>query len=520
MRTEVLIVGAGPSGLALALWLRKLGVEVRIVDRAPGPGRAARAFALQARTLELYDRIGVAADAIARGKVVTAINVHLGRGSAQRIALGDFGQGLSPYPFVLILLQGDHERLLIDHLAEAGVQVEWNTELVDLAETDGGVRARLRGGRRGTDRTIEAAYLCGCDGAGSTVRELMGVGFPGEASAEMFYVADVEAKGPLTDGELHYVTVADELCSVFPLKGEGRVRLIGLAPEAVRAGRFQIEFEDLRPQIERDTGLAITLAENFASYRIHRHIAAAWRKGRIFLLGDASHIHSPAGGQGLNAGVGDAVNLAWKLAAVLRGGAGEALLDTYDRERRAAARQIAATTDAGFVFQAQRGPLMALARIGAAKLAPAMMGLKPFRRWAFLALSQLGVQYRGEGLSAGAAGLVAGGDRLPWVESADNFADLRGIGWRAHVYGEAGEALRQACRALGVPLRAFAWTADMSKAGLARDGLYLVRPDGYVAYASIRQDAEAMANLLSRYAIRLDAESASQPQPASPTSPP
>ncbi|MDR3511481.1 MAG: FAD-dependent monooxygenase [Caulobacteraceae bacterium] len=506
MQTEVLIVGAGPSGLALALWLARQGVAVRIVDRGAGPGRASRAFALQARTLEHYDRIGLAADAIARGQVIEAMSVHTGRGRAHRIAFGDFGKGLSPFPFVLILLQGDHEKLLIDHLAAEGVQVDWNTELVDIDVRDGGLRARLKG-NGGADQTCEAAYLCGCDGAGSTVRELSKIGFPGGASEAVFYVADLRATGPLVDGELHYVTSGDDLCSVFPLKGDGRVRVIGLAPPAVRALKLQIDFEDVRPQIERDTGLEVSLAESFASYRVHQRIASAWRKGRVFLLGDASHLHSPAGGQGLNAGVGDAVNLAWKLAAVLRGRAGEALLDTYQTERVAAARQVAATTDAGFALQASPGATMGLARQAMVRLAPALMGLKPFRLWAFRALSQLGVNYRGVGASAGAAGLVAGGDRLPWVaakDGGDNFEALRGVAWQAQVYGAAGAPLRAACARLGLPLRTFEWTPAMGRAGLARHAVYVVRPDGYVAYASIRQDVEAIGRKLARYGVRFE----------------
>lgn len=518
MRTEVLIIGAGASGLALALWLAREGVAVRIVDRAAGPGRASRAFALQARTLEHYDRIGVAADALARGHRVEAMSLHAGPGPGRRIAFGDFGRGLSPYPFVLILLQGDHEKLLVDHLARCGVTVEWNTELVDIEDGETAVRARLKG-PAGEDQTCEAAYLCGCDGAGSTVRELMGIGFPGDRSDEVFYVADVQAKGAMADGELHYVTQGDALCSVFPLKGEGRLRLIGLVPEAVRSLQMQLGFEDVRGAVQRLTGLDVEVAETFAAYHAHQRIAAAWRKGRVFLLGDASHLHSPAGGQGLNAGVGDAVNLAWKLAAAVRGRAGLALLDTYPSERIQAARQVAATTDAGFALQARRGAAMGLVRNALARLAPGLMDLKPFRMLAFRALSQLGVSYRGAGAAAGAAGLVAGGDRLPWVRlsgGGDNFVALRAGGWQAHVYGEPTAALETACATLGLALRAFPWEPAMGRAGLARGAVYLVRPDGYVGFAEIRQDVEALRRWLDRFDLRFDAPPSPSPEPSPP----
>jgi hypothetical protein len=216
-------------------------------------------------------------------------------------------------------------------------------------------------------------------------------------------------------------------------------------------------------------------------------------------------VHSPAGGQGLNAGVADAANLAWKLAAVLAGDADEGLLNTYQSEGVAAARQIAATTDWGFALQATRGGPMGLVRQALAVLAPGLMGLKPVRQAAFNALSQLGVTYRAVGTCEGQAGRVAGGDRLPWVRLAgatSNLEPLRGVGWQAQVYGEAGKPLRDACAERGLSLHAFAWVPDMARAGLARNALYLVRPDGYVAYASTHQDPHGLETYLARFGLR------------------
>lgn len=506
MDSEVLIVGAGPCGLALALWLTILGVKLRIVDRSPASGLASRAFAMQARTLELYDRIGVAREAIARGRPISAMTVHLPHKAAQRIPFGNLGRGLSPFPYVLILLQDDHEKLLIDHLVAAGVVVERNTEVVDLESHGGRVRARLKG-PHSVDQTCEAAYVCGCDGAGSTVRELMGIGFPGGSSGEVFYVADVQAKGPLADGELHYIMAGDDVCSIFPLRGAGRLRLIGLVPREVREVQLDFSFADVGGRLLSGAGLEVSMVESFAAYRVHQRIAAEWRRGRVFLLGDASHVHSPAGGQGLNAGVGDAANLAWKLAAVLAGEADAGLLATYQSERLAAARQIAATADWGFALQSGRGGPMGLVRQALAALAPGLMGMKPVRQAAFRALSQLAVNYRSTGTCEGQAGRVAGGDRLPWVRltgATSNLEPLRGVGWQAQVYGEAGQALRAACAEWGLSLHAFAWAPEMARAGLARNAVYLVRPDGYVAYAA-GQDPAGLAAYLARFAIRFTA---------------
>jgi 2-polyprenyl-6-methoxyphenol hydroxylase-like FAD-dependent oxidoreductase len=503
METEVLIVGAGPSGLVLALWLAKLGIRIRIIDRAPQSGMASRAFALQARTLEFYDQVGLARDAIARGRVITGMNVHIGGRSVEPVPFGEFGRGLSPFPFVLLLLQDDHEKLLIDHLAAAGIQVERNTELIDLDDRDGVVRARLKG-LGGVDEFCEAAFVCGCDGVSSIVRELSKIGFPGESSNELFYVADVEATGSSVDGELHYVMSGDDICSVFPLRGDGRVRLIGLVPELARKTLLQIDFDDVSWQLRQDADLEVSLVESFSTYRVQQRIATEWRKGRVFLLGDASHVHSPAGGQGLNAGVGDAVNLAWKLAAVLRDGADAALLDTYQSERIEAARRIAATTDRGFALQAKRGKLMRWARSALTGLAPRLMRMSVFRRWVFRTISQLAIDYRKSSGPAGKAGRVAGGDRLPWVrqtDQSDNFTPLRGMGWQAQVFGQVDDQLREACAKWGLALHGFAWTPAARRAGFAKDAVYLVRPDGYVAYASTSQDPLAIRQQLLRFKI-------------------
>ena len=505
METEVLIVGAGGGGLTLALWLTRLGVRVRIIDRAPGPGGAARAFALQARTLELYDQLGLARDVVARGRPVAEMNVHRGRGPAETIAFGDFGRGLSPYPFVLVLLQDDLEKLLIEHLGAAGVVVEHGSELIDLETHTDRITARLRG-PSGDELSCDAAYVCGCDGVASMVRELAWIQFPGASSEELFYVADVVAEGPVVNGELHYVMAGEDLCSVFPLRGKGRVRLIGLAPEAVKNSQVQITFDDIADHIGRDVDLEVSMVESFATYRVHQRIAPVWRRGRAFLVGDASHVHSPAGGQGMNAAIGDAVNLAWKLAEVLKGGADQALLDTYQSERILAARRIEATTDWGFALQAQRGPLMGLIRSAATGLAPAAMAFTPFRRWVFRTISQLAIDYRASGTCAGRAGAVSGGDRLPWVQlagGADNFTALRGAAWQAHVYGRPNEALVKACADLSLPLHAFTWAPAMAQAGVARDAVYLVRPDGYVALADARQDSGAIRAQLDRFGLKL-----------------
>jgi len=237
----------------------------------------------------------------------------------------------------------------------------------------------------------------------------------------------------------------------------------------------------------------------FSTYRVHHRVADSFRQGRAFLLGDAAHIHSPVGGQGMNTGIGDAVNLAWKLAAVLKGRAAPSLLDSYEPERIAFARRLVATTDRGFTIVTRRGGIARFVRTRLVPLlVPPLVRLPRFRRLLFRTVSQIVVNYRGCDLSAGSAGSIRGGDRLPWVpirEGEDNFAPLASIGWQAHLYGETRAGLAEACAALGLPLRLFPWLPAMETAGLQRGALYLIRPDGYVALA----DPESSPDRLRRY---------------------
>src|SRR4051812_47777434 len=201
-KTDVLIVGAGPTGLVLALWLNRLNVRVRIIDKTVEPGTTSRALAVQARTLEFYRQIGIADAVDQRGRHVLAANLWVTGRRVARAVLGDMGAGLSPFPYASMFPQDEHERLLIERLAEVGITVERQTELVGFEETASGVLARVRR-PDGIVETCEATYIAGCDGAHSAVREALTIGFPGGTYAHTFYVADVEASGDVMNGELH-----------------------------------------------------------------------------------------------------------------------------------------------------------------------------------------------------------------------------------------------------------------------------------------------------------------------------
>ena len=405
------------------------------------------------------------------------------------------GEGLSPFPYALTYPQDAHERLLIERLDALGLKVEYRTELVRFDQYPESVRAVLKR-PDGAEEICEAAYLAGCDGAHSTVRETLAIGFPGGTYSGLFYVADVDAAGPAVDDEIHVDFEEAEFLAVFPLKGHGRLRLIGPVRWEPAREHHELTFDDVSPRAIRNLKLTIAKVNWFSTYHVHHRVAARFRERRVFLLGDAAHVHSPVGGQGMNTGIGDAVNLAWKLAAVLSGDAGDSLLATYEPERIGFARRLVATTDRVFTVVTKRGVIARCVRTKLVPLiAPLMFRFAAVRRLLFRTVSQIGVNYRNSPLNVGRAGAIRGGDRLPWVETApgkDNFDPLASLTWQVHVYGESRGGLAEVCAELQLPLHLFAWQQGMRRTGLLRGAIYLVRPDGYVALADSRANPERL----------------------------
>jgi len=496
-QTDVLIIGAGPTGLALALWLTKLGVKVRIIDKTAEPGTTSRALAVQARTLELYRQLDLTEAVVARGHKVPAVNLWAKGEAAARLSFGNIGSGLTPYPFLQVFPQDQHERLLIERLEALDVAVERRTELISFTDEKDRVMARLRG-PDGQEHYCAATYIAGCDGARSIVRGTIGTGFPGGTYRQIFYVADVEAAGPALNGELHIDLDEADFLGIFPLAGEGKARLIGTVRDE-RADRADtLTFSDVSDRAINHLKVQVRMVNWFSTYHVHHRVTQHFRKGRAFLLGDAAHIHSPVGGQGMNTGIGDAINLAWKLAAVLAGRAPDTLLDSYEAERIGFARRLVATTDRLFSFATAEGRIADILRTRVAPvLIPMAAAFDAVREFMFRTVSQITLNYRHGPLCRGAAGHVHGGDRLPWapVNGTDNFASLATMDWQVHVYGAATAELAAWCAAQNVPLHAFEWRSEYEIAGFARDALYLLRPDTYVALA----DGSGAADTLERY---------------------
>ncbi|WP_410480654.1 FAD-dependent oxidoreductase [Pseudomonas plecoglossicida] len=496
-QTDVLIVGAGPTGLALALWLTRQGVCVRIVDKSSGPGEASRAMAVQARTLELYRQLGMTEAVIAAGYKTPAMNLWARGSHRARIPLVDAGKQVSAYPFVLIYPQDRHERLLVRRLQSLGVEVEWQTELLSFEEGEGHVTALLKQAD-GREESFAAAYLAGCDGARSRIRHVIGSGFEGGTYKQLFYVADVRVTGIEPAGEAHIAFDKSDFVLLLCYGEKDQYRLIGTVRDERAEHPEQLTFADVGHDAINGLNLQISEVNWFSTYRVHHRVTDHFRRGRAFLLGDAAHVHSPAGGQGMNTGILDAINLAWKLAAVVKGKAPDTLLDSYPIERQAFARTLVETTDKLFTWVTAQGGFADFVRT---RIAPIFASVayknENVREYLFRVVSQTTLNYHDSPLSQGKAGGVQGGDRLPWLPgaTADNYDSLAAIQWQVHVYGQAKAELSQWCSKHGIPLHMFAWEPAYQKAGVARNATYLMRPDTYVALA----DPEGEASTLSRY---------------------
>ncbi|KQS83770.1 MULTISPECIES: FAD-dependent monooxygenase [unclassified Rhizobium] len=500
---DVLVVGAGPTGLVMALWLNGQGIKVRIIDKSEGPGETSRAMVVHARTLELYRQLGIG-DAVAdAGRKSTGIKMWAGRRPRANISFGDAGEDITPYPFVLVYPQDLHERFLVEQLRKSGIEVERRTELVDFTDDGSIVTARLRG-PDGQVETCETRYLAGCDGARSVVRKTLGASFEGGTYDQLFYVADVEAESDKTDGEVTIVFEGPEFMLLLPY-GTDKTRLIGTIREDRIDRDKALTIEDVGREAISAIGLVINKVNWFSTYRVHHRITERFRHGRVFLLGDAAHVHSPAGGQGMNTGIGDAINLAWKLAAVLKGQADDSLLDSFELERPVFARKLVETTDRVFSAVTAQGSIAEFMRTRVAPIfAKVAWSLDPAREAIFRLVSQTTLDYPESPLSVGKAGKVEGGDRLPFVrfDGRDNYDSLSAIAWQVHVYGAASAELKAACADHNIQLHAFEWREEFGDAGLARDAIYLLRPDTYVGLADPLGSADRLNGYLAERAIR------------------
>ena len=420
IKTDVIIVGAGPTGLSLACQLTRFGVDFVIVEKMETITPYSKALGVHARTLEIYEQLNLAKPAIAHGTIAGKVRMLEKGEVVGEVDLSHIGEGLSPYPYMLVLEQSENERLLYEYLQSHGREVLWQTELQSFSQDETGVTAYVKNGA-GETQIITGKYLVGCDGASSPVRIALGLSFEGSTFSRMFYVADVEIDWKFSHDALHGCLARHAVVAFFPMPGgEKRWRIVGAFPEEFAKDEGEVLYEEIEARIkeESEIDLDITNVYWFSTYKVHTRHVEKFSSGRCFLAGDSAHIHTPAGGQGMNTGIQDAYNLAWKLALVLRGSAAASILDTYNEERLPNAKRLVQSTDRMFNIVAGTDWFVNVIRTTVfPPMAKFILSLDVIKKRFFPLVSQIGITYRESSLSAHDGDRkfeIQAGDRMPY----------------------------------------------------------------------------------------------------------
>ena len=487
LHADVLVVGAGPSGLMAAVCLARLGVDVLIVDGKQGPTRESRALGVQARSMELYDQLGLVDRVLSERAPAPAIAPGAGRRAFGRIEFTGLGAGVSPYTEITVFEQSRNERLLVDVLGDLGREVRWGHALERLEVVDapgdggGGVGSSVIATLSGPDGevTVHARYCIGADGSHSRVRESLGIPFEGVTNAYTYYIADAGEVTGLDGEAVNLRFTAEHFLLAFPM-GERRMRLLGIVRDADLDAEGHVPEANVRALIAREFGVEYSQTSWFTTYRVHHRLARRFREGPCFIVGDAAHIHSPVGAQGMNTGLQEAHNLACALADVLIGGMPDRRLDRFEAERRPVGKTLVATTDrmfgeitaeSGFARFVRGRALPFLAPLGV-RLLPRLVGGRIFGY-----LSQTRIHYRMSPHESRRDRVV--GRRLPWT--GDNFDVLRTMTWQVHGYGVYAPEVHAIAASVGLEGHAF---GPDPHGRLDPALVYLVRRDGFVAAAA------------------------------------
>lgn len=431
MQTEVLIIGAGPTGLMLANQLNRFGIDFIIADSKSEPTKESRALAVSARSMELYQQLGLSETVLEQATEVLGFKIFMNGTNKADIQLEGLGKGISDFEnFMNAFEQNKNEKLLNENLQKHNQNVLWNHSFVEFREEKDKIFSTVKNCITNEIQTITSKYLISCEGAKSAIRKQLNLKFEGGTYENKFFVADTTLEWQHGYEKIILVPADNVFITFFPLKGNKKIRVIGTLPKSFE-DKEEIDFEELEKVIRENTKLEFDITDVgwHSVYKLHHRCVDVFSKGNVFLAGDSAHIHSPAGGQGMNTGLQDAHNLAWKIAFVLKGIAKPEILSTYNEERLPFAKALLNSTDKGFTFMAGTG--FGLRFIRKYLMIPIISNLLKFsffRRFAFKKIAQVDYSYKSYELSKTLSNqnlTFKSGDRIPYVEKGyyNNFKD-------------------------------------------------------------------------------------------------
>lgn len=518
-KISVLVCGAGPTGLMAACQLARYGISFRIIDKTSNSTAQSRALVLHSRSLEIFKQMGIAEKALELGEICKGATWVFNGKEVATVTV--FGENLTEFPYILCLEQSKTEELLIDFLSAQGHSVERETELINYVDNEQGITATLKKAD-GSEETVSAEYIIGADGAHSIVREKMGLHMEGSTYLQTLFVIDSQVQANIRPKEIYIAISEKGLIGFFPMvqsheKGNEhhRYRVLGVLP-TFEADK-KITFEEIEQNFSERAGMPATIYDPawISTYRAHHRHAKTFRKGHGFIIGDAAHIHSPVGGQGMNTGLQDAYNLVWKLDLVLKNKAKDLLLDTFNEERMEVAKKLVASTDRMFYMIAGESPLIKFIRL---KIMPWALRIfnqivhhsKSLSKVVFFTVSQIGIKYPNSLLSQEtrdakfAKTAPKPGERVPFVIFEENGQKkniqdcLEGTTFHWFIFSKKPYdkttlitpkiARHQDILTIHhIPYNS--GTDHLYKTmGITDSGYYLVRPDMYIAFRSASLD--------------------------------
>lgn len=487
LKTQVIIVGAGPTGLSLAAQFIRHNIDFILIEKNEKTTELSKAVVVQARTLEIFKELGIAEEALQQGQITTGMRLFYQGKQKASLDLAGLGDGISEFTFALSLEQSKTEKLLADYVTAKGKKIKWKSDFIRYEQNEHRVTVHYKN-EQGVEETVQADYLVGCDGASSPVRHQLGFSFEGSTEPKLFYVADVLLNSSVIHtNALYMYMIKKGFVLFFPMEGKSHYRIVGILPEGNAEINYQ--FTDVAPLIKESIISPIEFKELrwFSTYKVHSRKANAFMKNRCFIAGDAAHIHTPAGGQGMNTGIQDAYNLAWKLACALQGQINESIVETYHSERSANAKHLLQTTDRMFDIMSGVNPFWNFLRLN---LFPAFFKIISksalAKKQVFPLLSQTSIAYPDSKLTLkSSVGKVKAGDRMHYFVFSDGqtiFHYLKDPCFKILYFGDP-KKYHQVDPLSKIKIVIHTFTEiPVELFGQANDFYILIRPDNHVSY--------------------------------------